>query len=213
MKNFITILLLFLTLTVFSNESITIIYEDKETYPYQLEDGQNINLEKGGTLIELLLLVEKKLDIKINFVRAPWDRCFYDLETGKADGLFYASYKEERLKYGVYPLKDNALDPDKSIETISYILYKLKSSNLKWDGKSFSNLTGKIGAPKGYSIVGDLQKMGVDVEESPGTLTDLKKLTAKRLAGVAALEEPADFFLSKDPKISRLVEKISPPLV
>ncbi|MBF0227110.1 MAG: hypothetical protein HQK76_16825 [Desulfobacterales bacterium] len=101
-----------------------------------------------------------------------------------------------------------------TVTTIAYVLYKLKGSPLQWDEttKTLSGIKQNIGAPRGYSIVDDLKKWNIPVEESPSTYNDFQKLLKDRLDGVAALELAGDFYLKKDSKFND-IEKVSPPLL
>ncbi|ETR69016.1 MAG: hypothetical protein OMM_09956 [Candidatus Magnetoglobus multicellularis str. Araruama] len=59
------------------------------------------------------------------------------MEKGKVDGLFTASYKEKRKKYGRYPEVNGKVDPSRRFTSASYALYRLKGSDVQYDGKNF----------------------------------------------------------------------------
>jgi len=179
---------------------------------YLLGNGSEIESVKPGLAIEALWLLEKTLDVKFKLIREPWKRCHLSLGSGKVDGLFYASFKPERMKLGVYPMKDGELNTRKRFMSISYVLYTLRDSAIQWDGKNLKNVNGRVGAAIGYSIVDDLRKRGIQVDESRGTLNDFRKLALKRLAAVAALEMNGDFYLRKNPDLAKKIVKISPAL-
>ena len=54
--------------------------------------------------------------------------------------------------------------------------------------------------------------MGIEVDESENTFTDLIKLTLGRVKGVAGLELSGDFYLKSDPKKFKDIVKMNPPL-
>jgi polar amino acid transport system substrate-binding protein len=70
-----------------------------------------------------------------------------------------------------------------------------------------------VGAPLGYSIVDDLKKKGLLIDESPNTLNDFKKLVKGRIAAVAALEMTGDYYLMVNQDLNDKIEKMSPLIV
>lgn len=188
--------------------------EDQEDYPNVIGAGDQIKATEPGVAIEVIQLLEKKLNLKIQIKRGPWKRILeVDLKNGTANGVFTASYKPEREEFGVYPKKDGKIDESRRYSSITYSFYKLKKTSIAWDGNNFQNFTGSIDAPRGYSIVEDLRKKGYNVEESPSTSMGFKKLMAGRVSLVAALESSGDHLLSKDKEALANIQKIEPPIV
>lgn len=197
-RYFTIIIFIFNTAIYAQPEKITFAYQNTINYPYQTGNSNTINWDKPGTLIEMFKIVEKKLGIKIDFIRVPWKRALFYLENGKVDGLFEASYKEKRLVFGEYPMKDRKVDIQRRTNYNSYYLYTRSDSKLQWDGKKISNIGRGICAEREYSIVDDLRKMGVAVHEFDNTTKCMTLLKNKRVDGVAALELAGDSILSKD---------------
>jgi polar amino acid transport system substrate-binding protein len=192
---------------------INVSYEDKATYPYYLGEGKKIDFSHPGVAIEAMQSVQKKLNIKFNFIREPGVRGQKRLQYNKTDMLLFASYKKSREKLGVFPkTKDGNVDTSKKAMELSYFLYTLKDSNLSWNGKKFINLNGKIGTTKGYSIVKFLKQRGVSVSENKSNLGDPKKLIAHRIVGFANQDCKIDPYLKADPKLASKIKKIYPPL-
>ncbi len=192
-------------------QQLTLVYEVKPNPPYYL-DEKYINWEKPGITLEILKILESRLNIKITFKRYPWRRALRFVELNQADGIFHASFIPERMAYGVYPMKFGKVDPSRRVMRNTYVLYKLKDSPLEWDGARFSHLTGGIGATLGYAIVDDLRRMGVSVEEEREQLLNLNKLVKRRVEGVAALATMMDIYIENDPQKYADVVKVSLPL-
>lgn len=217
-KKKIIILMVFICISVITNLSaqtrtITVVCEDRTEFPSILGEGTEIQWNKPGISVDVLKSMERELGVQFEFIRQPWSRCLESLKRGSADALFIASYKKEREEYGIYPMHNGEPDPLLRMTATSYAFYIMKNGKeFPWDGSTLGNLNGQIGAPRGYSIVSDLQNMGAAVVESPSTLIDFKKLSAGRLIAVAALEDTADFILSKNPELARQIEKV-PPLI
>ncbi len=185
--------------------TMTIAYEDKAQPPYYLGDTNEVPETRPGVAVEMVKALESKVPgLTIRLTRAPWKRCTTELGSGTYDGIFNASYRPERLAIGRYPTLDGtrtgAVDPSKRITTISYALYVLKTSKATWDGRIFRNLEGPVGAPRGYSIVGDLQAMGMTVHEVPGTRNALDMILGGRIAGATLQEVSADALIRAFPE-------------
>ena len=170
---------------------IKFVYSDVEAFPIQMGDGETI-ANPPGIALEIIAQAAKELGLNIKFERLPNKRVLMELENGTVDGAFSYSYKEERLKNGQYPMKDGAPDSSRRILTISYYVYKMKDSPLDWDGNQFINLNGEIGANAGYSIVADLRKKGIEVDEAKSTKQNFEKLKLGRIAGYATQDITAD---------------------
>ena len=205
-------LLIFIAIVTLSAKiKIVFACEDNENFPFYTDNGTAINWEKPGISVELVKLLESELEIEIEIVRFPWNRCLDTMGKGKIDGTFQASFKKKRMKMGVYPMVGDKPDISKRLCTVSYNLYKIKGSNLDWDGKKFINISGEIGAPFGYSIIDDIKKLGVGVDTSKNTETDFKKMQKNRIQGVAALKLSADFLIKSNSNFHN-IERIDKPI-
>lgn len=190
----------------------TVAYEDKTQFPYYIGEGSAIP-PRPGAAVELVLLLEQEVPgLKVELRRYPWKRCLSALEGGEVDGIFNASFKPERMQLGAYPWKDGGVDTTRRLTTITYALYSIRGNTMQWDGSSFGNHDGVIGAPLGYSIVGDLKQLGVTVEEASSSEQNLRKLLSDRVAMVALQDVTGDFLLARHPVEFQTVRKIDPPL-
>jgi polar amino acid transport system substrate-binding protein len=190
---------------------LVIAYEDKQQFPNYLGNSTEIESTRPGIHVELVRMTAAEIGIELELVRQPWKRALDNLKKGEVDGVFSGSFSKDRMELGVYPMAGDVPDESLRIGTTSYSLYKAKGSLVNWDGKAMSGLTGSVSAPAGYSIVAELKKMNVPVEESPSTTQDLTLLKAGRVEAVAAQEITADQILKKAEFAS--IEKVSPPLV
>ena len=211
LKKVLLMISIMLLLTVFlSAKELICVCENVNDFPTVIGDSEKILDTNPGMGIEAVYLLEKKLGVKITIKRLPWKRCLQELKTGKADLLFTASFKEKRKEIGKYPEINGKVDPNRKFSSSSYAFYKLKSSPLDFTGKNYSTFTKLVGAPRGYSIVEDLKKKGLKIDEGPSTLIDFKKLMNNRIQAVAALELTGDFYLTSNPDLSAKIEKMKP---
>ncbi|MBF0206884.1 MAG: transporter substrate-binding domain-containing protein [Oligoflexia bacterium] len=102
---------------------INVAYEDKEQPPYYMGNDSTVLAKNPGSVVEIVALLAKKIPgVTIKFTRYPWPRCLSELENGAADAIFNSSYKKEREKNGLYPMKDGKVDDSKRLTNIAYNL-------------------------------------------------------------------------------------------
>jgi polar amino acid transport system substrate-binding protein len=220
MKNKIifTILMILLFNTSAYAIQMIISYEDKEQPPYYMGDSNKILNDNPGVAVEIIQKVGNVIEgLEIKLKRTPWSRCIAELSSNRIDGIFNASYKEERLKIGQYPTTNGHLqgpvDISRRITKISYSFYILKENIIEWDGIKESPTDKIIGAPLGYSIVDDLKKKGLNIEEAPSTAMNLRKLNRKRVFTAALQDVTADSIVKSNPVEFANIIKIAPPII
>ena len=212
----LVLLLILITSSVFTSEIKTIClgYSDAEDYPYQI--GHKIN--PPGIAIEIISEAAENIGIKVIYTALPNKRVQTSLKEGKIiDGAFMFSFSRERTLNGVYPATSGLPDRKRRIATLSYYIYKKKGSPLNWNGRRFtgidkSDIRNSIGANTGYSVVNDLEKLGVPVDDgSKTTSQNFQKLLSGRISGFAHQDLVADNYLQQH-KITD-IEKIPVPFV
>ena len=190
--------------------------DDTPGSPWVMGDGAHFQTGAPGIEIELYQLMARRLNLELSMIRMPWKRCLADLKTGRLDGIFPASFKPERMSLGVYPMRDGNVDMQRKSRYSAYYLYVREGSPLGWDGRSFVNLNRldrqTIGAPLGWSIVTDLQRMGIDVLEKPRPVELLTILKNGGIAGVVGLDTVIDAYLSQLPDRFSTIRKVYPPV-
>jgi polar amino acid transport system substrate-binding protein len=159
-------------------ESVTLCFERQEVPPWRTLDG-------GGLNFELLAEVSRRTGVTFDYQSMPWKRCLEQLKSNQVDGAFAVSFNRDRMDLGAYPGGANA-DPAKRMHVDSYMLVRRRGSRLDWDGKTISNLEGRIGVQLGYSVAGFLRARDIPVDEGSQRSDELAhKLIAGRLAGAA----------------------------
>lgn len=198
--NFLLLIFVIIILSPSFSVSQDLIFATDDTpgTPYIMGSGNDFIWDKPGIEIEIYQLVAQKLGLKIKFERLPWKRCLYNLKVGQVDGIFPASFKAERIKLGVYPMKNGHIDPSRKTRENSYYLYKKRDSLIEWNGGEFVNINSmrrkEIGAPLGWAIVSILKNQGIEVVEKPNPIDLFDMLIGGGLAGVACLETVADSY-------------------
>lgn len=188
-----------------------LVYEDKPNPPYHY-GNKPVSGALPGITLEVLKRLAKELDIEIKVNPMPWARGLALVKHDRADGIFHTRFSRGRSEIGVYPMHKGEVDVSRQLMTQSYVLYKLKDSPLTWDGKSFSHLSGPIGAVIDYSIVDDLKAMGIKVEQVTSQQNNLMKLMLGRIDGVAGVETMNDAIISANPADFKGIIKVFPPI-
>lgn len=192
-----------------SASALRITYADIESFPYHLGEGQAVP-EKPGVAIEVMQRVGGKLGLAVEFHRLPGKRVFEELKNGSFEAALMYSYRDDRLQYGAYPMKDGKPDHDRRMTTLTYSLYHPAGKAVMWDGKAFGNPKVVVGANTTWSIVGDLKALGVTVEEARTTEQNIKKLLMGRIDAYASQDIVVDSYLQQSGTSG--VDKLSPPL-
>jgi polar amino acid transport system substrate-binding protein len=168
--------------------------------------------EKGLNIV-LMEEAASRVGIKLDIQPLPWRRCMLAVQEKAVDGAIAASFNEERTAFAHYPTLAKKLDISRRLHTDEYSLYQSKGGKLTWNGSAFSHLHGAIGAQRGYSVVGDLKKLGAQVEEG-GTfpIDNMRKLITGQVQAVALTTQEGDALLAH-PDFAGKIEKITPQLV
>ena len=194
-------------------EPLRILFDVFENPPLINGTGTVIDPVKPGLTIELLRMASARSNIPIELSRTPWQRGLYLIETGQADAIFASSFVEERLRYGVYPLKDGRPDTSRKLFDQSYRLYVRVGSGVGWDGKTLTHLHAPVGATTGYAVVPVLRAMGVAVAEEPSHIANLRKLVAGRIDAYAELDTHIRPLLRGNPAEFGTIVELSPPVL
>jgi polar amino acid transport system substrate-binding protein len=184
-------------------------FQDNDGFPLVMGKGKKIGTPPGIG-VDIFLLAARDLNLDLNITRLPNKRVHHYLSTGFFDGSGFYSFKEERMKEGQFPMKDGKPDKSKRVDVISYYFYTLKSSPVSWDGRKLTG-TKMVGANMGYSIVGNLEKMGLKVNEVKSTRQNLEMLVKGRILAYAAQDKTIDPVIAAHDKYKDII-KIGAPI-
>ena len=191
---------------------ISLVFDTNENPPFTFGVGTEIRSPLPGQVIDLLRAAAAHAAIPIEVTRVPWARGLEMLKAAEADGIFMSSYTEDRLAYGVYPMKDGKPDVGRKLVDLSYWLYVRQDSGVDWDGKTLSNLHAPIGATTGFAIIPMLRDLGATVEEDPIHLRNLYKLMRGEIDGYAELQAHVERALRDHQKAFQSIVKLPVPL-
>lgn len=195
------------------SQTLILATDDTPGDPFIIGGGSTFHETAPGIEIEMYRAIAEKMGLTLELKRLPWKRALLMLEHGQIDGLFPSSFKPERARIGQYPMAQNSIDPSRRSRTNGYHLYKLKESDIAWDGNTFKNLNGQsLAAHQGWAIVSDLKDMKIEVVEIPAHSKAPDLLLYKRVAGFIALETVFDAYIKQHPLATGEIVKVFPPV-
>lgn len=170
---------------------LRVVYSDQASPPYYLGNGEAIP-EHPGVAVELLNLAAAKIGCSIQWKRLPGRRAMRALERGDVDAMLLLSYSPQRAAFAVYPMVGSEPDAAFSLATLSYSVYVKSDAAPGWDGKQFRPVPALLGVNSGYSVVEELHKLRLNVEEAPSTSNNLNKLLMGRITAYVGQDFQAD---------------------
>jgi polar amino acid transport system substrate-binding protein len=192
--------------TLSFSQAIQLCHDESDSAPWLLKNGKGLNI----------LLMEEaaaQVGLKITVKALPWRRCLLAIQDKSIDGAIAASFNQERASFAEYPMAGGKPDINRRLHTDEYSLYQAKGGNLKWDGTKFSNLTGMIGAQRGYSVLNDLKNAGAKVDEGGSfPRENVRKIIGGQVQAIALTTQEGDAQLL-NPEFAGKIEKISPPFI
>ncbi len=187
-------------------EVLAFCFENENVRPWRTSGGEGLNFE-------LLDRVAAELNLSFRYIGVPWKRCLQELKSDLHAGAIGASFRNDRLPFGAYPSTGTGkADSGRSLYIERYVVVRRRFAALTWNGKNFQHLGGPIGAPLGYSVVEDLRRAGVVVDEGAQTSRDvLRKLLLDRIEGAVLLQGEASAMLSEEPGMREQLEILPVP--
>lgn len=196
-----------LTFAASKPDVVTLCREDQDDYPWLLND------RPGHTAI-MLKMVSQKLAVPFQLVAKPWKRCLFEMQHNLVDGVVNASFTQDRSEQGVFPMLNGRPDPSKRTHLSSYSLYRLKGTKISWDGNKFNETNVVVGAQTSFTIVDQLRKTGLQVDDSIKSPDLLLQQVMRGAISVAALQtEEGNKLLANNPQFHERIEKLPVPFV
>lgn len=189
---------------------LRIAYTDQESPFFIMGNGREIP-SLPGIAVDIVAHAAERCDVTVEMERLPGGRLLASLENNSIDSVLMLSFSPERMSIAVYPMKDDAADPDRQLATLSYAFYVRRTSALAWDGRSLSGQTQPVGANLGWSIVNDLRKAGIAVETAQDTRNNFSKLMLDRIDAFAVQSSIGDAYVAAH-ALGNNVTKLEPPI-
>ncbi|MEW5728416.1 MAG: transporter substrate-binding domain-containing protein [Pseudomonadota bacterium] len=158
----------------------------------------------GGVHAEVTREAFRRLGHAVEIESVAWERCWAELPKGTYQAVFSASYRDERAAVGLYP--------SVPLQSLSYVAVVRRGEGADWDGTDPARLPLPLAAPRGYSIVEDLRRRGMAVDD--GAMKDaqnVEKLLAGRI-GTAVIEKSVAAVLIRDMGVGDRIEILDRPV-
>ena len=188
----------------------TIGFVTPESVRIKLINGKPAE-EKPGWFVEWSRRAGKLCNIEIDYVQMPWSRQMKEVADGTLSAALNSSYKEERTKFGVYPMLSGKPDKSRSYLNYTYWLY-FNISSVDDDLTERSILQGRsVVTERGASIVDGLKESGAEVYEMAKYETMLRMVEKERVDAALAVGVVVDPIIKSNVDYRIKIRKASVP--
>lgn len=192
---------------VFSQPKPIVLCMDDNWFPYTIfEDG-----ETKGIHTKVIKHALDELGYTYHIKPKPWKRCLLDLENGKVDAVFPASYKASRAEIGFYPPEaaTDAISPWR-LSQVEHALITHSGTAYDYDG-DISSIPQPIGMGLAGAFTDTLEKKGLKVKRNRTAKANIEMLMRGRIKSVSMAPLQAAEFLSSE-KYSQFLKQHKLPL-
>jgi len=116
-----------------------------------------INNPASGLLIDLMGYAINDLNLTLEVVRYPWQRCIAKFKSGDMDAIAGLVWQKEYEEWAVFPMQAGHPDDNYRLWNANYSIYVAKDSKIQWDGVNFDGLDKGASAPQGLFIENSLK--------------------------------------------------------
>jgi hypothetical protein len=143
-----------------------------------------------GTAQVLITMVAHKLGVTVNDVANPWKRCQVLVEQGKYDAMNITGYAGINPSIAVFPMRNGAPDPAKSLGSIPSVIYRRVGAKADFVGGKFVRTDKPIAILAGRQVNKEaIQRAGGTSEDGAKTVQALaQKLITGQTDLVASAE-------------------------
>lgn len=187
-------LFVFLWGGILQAKTIKIATDQNMWYPYSYEENGVVK----GLHVDIVKHALKNIGYSFSLTPLPWKRCLVLANRGEYDAIISASYQYKRSQYLYYPIDaSTAKESDYRITQVSYSIVTHIDNPYMFKGNP-KTLPRPVRVPRGYSVVDDLKKESVLVEEGPSDINNFRKLLRDKKGCIVTIPEIADM-LMKNP--------------
>jgi polar amino acid transport system substrate-binding protein len=111
----------------------------------------------SGLLIDLMGYAINDLNLNLEVIRYPWQRCIAKFKSGDMDAIVGLVWQKEYEKWAVFPMQAGHPDDNYRLWDANYSVYVAKDSQIQWDGVNFDGLDTGASAPQGLFIENSLK--------------------------------------------------------
>ncbi|MCP4494195.1 MAG: transporter substrate-binding domain-containing protein [Gammaproteobacteria bacterium] len=168
------------------------IYMDESWYPYSFKkDNKHL-----GIHTDIIREAFKSLGYPLVIEARPWKRCLWDLEAGKADAIYPASYNEGRAAFSHYP--PNAASTENSkwhMTKVEQVVATRKGTPYEFDG-DISNIPQPVGVGAAGAVTDILEENGLKLYRNNSPQAVAGMLVKKRTNSLVMSSYQTEYFNS-----------------
>jgi len=169
-----------------AESEIKICMDENDWHPFTIvKDGKG-----AGIHLDIINKALSNLGYTSKVRVMPWKRCLNEAKRGHFDAVATASFNQTRAEFLDYP-KGAATEhkSDYRVMQVEYVVVTLRGDDYQFDG-DIKTIPHPIRAPRGYSIVGDLEKQGLIVDDNAASdEVNIKKLLREDRGSVVVIPE------------------------
>ncbi|WP_250654962.1 substrate-binding periplasmic protein [Alkalimarinus coralli] len=168
---------------------IRVCLDESEWYPFTfVKYGA-----ASGIHIDIIKHASGRIGMPLVFVAMPWKRCLREASQGRVDAVATASYNDDRAAFLKYP--DDASLAGKSphrVMQVEYVIVTMSNDSFEFDN-NIEDIPRPVRAPRGYSVVADLNKLGIPVDDNAASdEINIRKLLREGRGTVVVIPEMAE---------------------
>lgn len=196
---------------VFASTPVTICTDQQFWYPFTYVKNNQV----VGLHIDILSQALRNLGYEPTFKPMAWKQCLDEAKSGKVDAIASSAYNTERASFLFYPSdaiqesKQNNKAPLRVTQGSYVAITSVVDPNDQANSYEFKGdlktLPSPVRVAAGYSIIGELEKVGVRVEEGKNVETNFENLIKDKKGCVIDLIDVANHF-SLQPEFSNKIQ-------
>lgn len=176
----LTIILIYSPLSLAESNPLTICMDDN-WFPYTIVSNEKIS----GIHTDVIQQALVDIDVPFTITPKPWGRCLAELQSGKVDAIYPASYKAERADFAYYP-KNAETDRNSPwrLSQVEHVLVTKDKLAYEYQGDLLS-LPQPVGMGISGAFTDTLEDAGLKVKRNKTSDANIKMLARGRVQSVA----------------------------
>lgn len=131
--------------------------DEQDTSPL-LAASPNLQ-SSSNSLIDLMSHAAQDLNLTLQVVRYPWQRCIAKFKSGDMDAIVGLVWQKEYEQWAVFPMQASLPDENYRLWHANYSIYVAKDSDIQWDGVNFIGLNSGASVSPGHFIEKSLKQL------------------------------------------------------
>ncbi|MES2127869.1 MAG: hypothetical protein V4463_11410 [Pseudomonadota bacterium] len=167
--------------------------------------------DREGLSHRTIRAAASKLQQAVLFEVKPRKRCLAEAQAGQVDALAMAGSTRELTATLAYPMRGDAIDPQRGFGPYQAYLVRYRGATLEWNGQQITGASLPVLYPAGMTAAHEkLQALGVDGNGSFKSAKDMGMLLLNRRAQAIVLREADALAVARDGAMRDQLELMQP---